>query len=161
MSESGPIFLPKGFKFSAVAAGIKASGKPDLGLIVAEPRTTAAALFTKNRIVAAPVEAGRVSLKNSGGRVRAVIVNSGNANCATGPAGSRACKLVCAETARVIGVKPSEVFPSSTGIIGVPFPATKITSRLQTLFAGAGASVEHLRQFAVAILTTDTRTKLA
>ena len=92
MSGSGPIFLPKGFKFSAVAAGIKASGKPDLALILAEPRTTAAALFTKNLVVAAPVEVGRASLARSAGRMRAVIVNSGNANCATGSVGSRACK---------------------------------------------------------------------
>jgi glutamate N-acetyltransferase / amino-acid N-acetyltransferase len=161
MSGSGPIFLPKGFKFSAVAAGIKASGKPDLALILAEPGTTAAVLFTKNLVVAAPVEVGRASLARSAGRVRAVIVNSGNANCATGPAGSHACKMVCAEAARLLNVKPSEVFPSSTGIIGVPLPSAKITSRLKPLFAGAGASVEHLRQFAEAILTTDTRPKLA
>jgi len=161
MSASGPIFLPKGFKFSAIAAGLKASGKPDLALILAEPRTTAAALFTKNRIVAAPVVVGRASLTKSRGHVRAVIVNSGNANCATGPDGTRVCRMVCAETARRLSVKPWEVFPSSTGIIGVPFPAVKITSRLQLLFTGAAASVEHLRQFANAILTTDTRPKLS
>ncbi len=161
MSGSGPIFLPKGFTFSAVAAGIKASRKADLGLIVAESRTTAAALFTKNRVVAAPVEVGRASLGKTKGRVRAVIVNSGNANCATGPSGLRACKLICAELAQLLNTRPSEVFPSSTGIIGVPLPATKITSRLEPLLGGAGASVEHLRQFAEAILTTDTRAKLA
>src|SRR6266568_4284163 len=149
MSGSGPIFLPKGFTFSAVAAGIKASRKADLGLIVAESRTTAAALFTKNRVVAAPVEVGRASLGKTKGRVRAVIVNSGNANCATGPSGLRACKLICAELAQLLNTRPSEVFPSSTGIIGVPFPATKITSRLEPLLGGAGASVEHLRQFEI------------
>ncbi len=161
MSASGSIFLPKGFKFSAIAAGLKASGKPDLALIVAEPRTTAAALFTKNRFVAVPVEAGRASLTKSQGHVRAVIVNSGNANCATGPEGKRACRMVCAETARRLNVKPWEVFPSSTGIIGIPLPAVKITLRLKPLFTGAGASVEHLRQFANAILTTDTKPKLS
>src|SRR5438445_13191207 len=114
MSASGPIFLPKGFKFSAIAAGLKASGKPDLALILAEPRTTAAALFTKNRIVAAPVVVGRASLTKSRGHVRAVIVNSGNANCATGPDGTRVCRTVCAEAARRESVKPWEVFPSST-----------------------------------------------
>jgi len=161
MSGSGPIFLPKGFTYSAIAAGIKSSKKPDLGLILAESRTTAAALFTKNRIVAAPVEVGRASLSKTKGRVRAVIVNSGNANCATGPSGLRACKLICAELAQLLNARPSEVFPSSTGIIGVPLLAAKITSRLEPLLAGAGASVEHLRQFAEAILTTDTRSKLA
>ena len=161
MSESGPIFLPKGFKFSAVTAGIKVSGKPDLALILAEPRTTAAALFTKNRIVAAPIEVGRAALAKSGGRVRAVLVNSGNANCATGQPGLRACRATCAETARSLGVRPVEVFPSSTGIIGVPLPVTKISPQLKRLIAGAGASIERLRQFADAILTTDSHPKLA
>ena len=161
MNESGPIFLPKGFKFSAVTAGIKASGKPDLALILADPRTTAAALFTKNLIVAAPVEVGRAKLAKSSGHVRAVLVNSGNANCATGQPGLLACRETCAATARLLGGKPAEIFPSSTGIIGVPFPAAKITSQLKPLIAKAGASIEHLRQFADAILTTDSRAKLA
>ena len=161
MSGSGPIFLPKGFKFSAVKAGIKASGKPDLALILAEPRTSAAALFTRNRIVAAPVEVGRAALVKGGGRVRAVLVNSGNANCATGQPGLRACRGMCAETAQLLSAKPAEVFPSSTGIIGVPLPVAKIRSKLRPLIAGAGASIEHLRQFADAMLTTDLRPKLA
>jgi len=161
MSSSDPIFLPGGFKFSAVAAGIKASRKPDLGLIFAGPATTAAALFTRNRIVAAPVEVGRSGLARSRGRVRAVIVNSGNANCATGRNGIRACKAVCAATARLLDIRSAEVFPSSTGIIGVPFPTEKVNSRLPALLAQAGASVTHLRRFAEAILTTDTRAKLA
>lgn len=161
MRASGPIFLPKGFKFSAITAGIKASGKPDLALILAEPRATAAALFTKNQIVAAPVEVGRAALAKSASRVRAVLVNSGNANCATGQPGLRACRATCAEVARLLGGKPAEIFPSSTGIIGVSFPATKITSQLKPLIARAGASIEHLRQFADAILTTDSRPKLA
>jgi glutamate N-acetyltransferase / amino-acid N-acetyltransferase len=161
MIHSGPIFLPKGFKFSAVKAGIKASGKPDLALIVAEPKTTAAALFTSNLIVAAPVEIGRDNLAQSNGRVCAVIVNSGNANCATGPAGIRDCKKVCAETARFLKIRPAEVFPSSTGIIGVPLPVEKITSQLKLLTSSAAASTDHLRQFAQAILTTDSKSKLA
>src|SRR5215469_4942434 len=161
MSSSDPIFLPRGFKYSAVAAGIKASQKPDLGLISAGPGTTAAALFTKNQIVAAPVEIGRKALAANGGHARAVLVNSGNANCATGPDGIRASKRVCAEAARLLKIPPSEVFPSSTGIIGVPFPAEKVNSRLPALVENAGASAAHLRRFAEAILTTDTRAKLA
>lgn len=161
MSESGPIFLPKGFAFSAATAGIKSSGKPDLALILAAPHTSAAALFTKNLVVAAPVEVGRSALLQSRGRIRAVVVNSGNANCATGPAGVRACKSVCAETARQLKIHATQVFPCSTGIIGVPLPAEKINSRLSELIAAAGATPEHLRNFAEAILTTDTRPKLA
>jgi len=161
MSASEAIFLPKGFQFSAITAGIKASGKPDLALILAPPSTRAAALFTKNLVVAAPVIVGRDSLKRSRGRVRAVVVNSGNANCATGPAGLRGCKDVCAEMGKLLKAKSSEIFPSSTGIIGVPFPVEKIKSHLQPLFAAAAPSEEHLRRFASAILTTDTRPKVA
>jgi glutamate N-acetyltransferase/amino-acid N-acetyltransferase len=161
MSPSDLIFLPKGFKFSALAAGIKASRKPDLALISAEPASPAAAMFTKNLVVAAPVQVGRASLASGGGHVRAVVVNSGNANCATGASGVRACKAVCAETAKLLKAKPAQVFPSSTGIIGVPFPQEKITSNLKSLLRKAEASVENLRAFADAILTTDKRPKLA
>jgi glutamate N-acetyltransferase / amino-acid N-acetyltransferase len=161
MSSSDLIFLPKGFRFSALTAGIKASGKPDLALISAEPAATAAAMFTKNLVVAAPVQVGRAALASSSWRVRAVIVNSGNANCATGAPGVRACKAVCAETAKLLKAKAGQIIPSSTGIIGVPLPIEKITSHLKALVAGAEASVEHLRAFADAILTTDKRPKLA
>lgn len=161
MSESGPIFIPKGFKFSAVRAGIKASGNPDLAVILAEAGTSAAALFTKNLVVAAPVEVGRKALARSRGRVRAVVVNSGNANCATGSAGARACNTVCQEAARLMGVAPYEVFPSSTGIIGVRLPVEKICATLTNLISGAASSPEHFRAFAGAILTTDKRPKLA
>src|SRR5207302_52371 len=102
MSSSDLIFLPKGFQFSALAAGIKASGNPDLALISVAPAATAAAMFTKNLVVAAPVQIGRAALASSGGRVRAIIVNSGNANCATGSAGTRACKEVCASAAKLL-----------------------------------------------------------
>jgi glutamate N-acetyltransferase/amino-acid N-acetyltransferase len=161
MNELGPIFLPKGFKFSAATAGIKASGRPDLALILAGAHTSAAALFTTNLVVAAPVEVGRAALSQSRGRIRAVVVNSGNANCATGPAGLRACKAVCANAARLVKARASEVFPSSTGIIGVPLPAEKINSHLRELIAAACETPDHLRSFAEAILTTDTRPKLA
>ena len=161
MNDSASIFLPKGFKFSSVTAGIKASAKPDLALILAEGRARASALFTKNLIVAAPVDVGRASLKKSQGNVRAVIVNSGNANCATGRAGIAACNKVCGELARLIKANPAEIFPSSTGIIGVLLPIEKITAKLPLLMQSAGNSIDHFRQFANAILTTDTRSKIA
>ena len=161
MKSPGAVLLPKGFQFSALAAGIKASGKPDLALIFAAPSTRAAAFFTKNRIVAAPIEVGRAALSRTKGRVRAVVVNSGNANCATGAAGIRDCKTVCAAAAKALSISASQVFPSSTGIIGVPLPAGKITSQLPQLLNTAGSSVEHLHSFAEAILTTDTRAKIA
>ena len=129
------IRLPRGFSFSAVAAGIKVSGRPDLALVEASAGTTAAALFTSNRVVAAPVEVGRASLLASSGRVRAVIVNSGNANCATGKAGIRACEQVCREAGKLFGTSSAEIFPSSTGIIGVRLPVEKIHAKLPQLIA--------------------------
>jgi len=153
--------LPAGFRFSAVAAGIKTSGKLDLALVEASPGTTAAALFTRNRVVAAPLQIGRAHLAKTGGRVHAVIINSGNANCATGKAGLQACKRVCEEAARFLRIKVEEVFPSSTGIIGIPLPTGKIIASLPELIARREASNRGLDQFSQAILTTDTRRKLA
>lgn len=153
--------LPEGFSFSSLAAGIKASGRPDLALVECSPGTKAAAVFTKNRVAAAPVQVGREALKASRGSIRAVIVNSGNANCATGSAGLRACHQVCRTTARLLGVAPEEVFPSSTGIIGVPLPVEKIVAALPALMAAAGANQDKACQFARTIMTTDTRPKVA
>jgi glutamate N-acetyltransferase / amino-acid N-acetyltransferase len=155
------IYLPKGFSFSTASAGIKVSGRADLAFAEACVGTTAAAVFTQNRVVAAPVQVGRSSLALSRGRVRALIVNSGNANCATGKPGLRACKRICTETARVLGIAAGEVFPSSTGIIGVPLPAEKLVAKLPELISSRAASEEALIHFAHAILTTDTQTKLA
>jgi glutamate N-acetyltransferase/amino-acid N-acetyltransferase len=155
------ILLPEGFSFAAVAAGIKASGRPDLALAEACEGATAAAVFTKNRVAAAPVEVGRSVLKTSRGRIRAVLVNSGNANCATGPAGKSACELVCNGAARLLGLRNNEVFPSSTGIIGVPLPSGKIIAKLPELLAARSATEESAHAFANAILTTDTRLKVA
>src|SRR6266436_4553830 len=171
------IRLPLGFSFSAVAAGIKVSGRPDLALVevwgrapspvqaerssAAAGGATAAALFTKNRVVAAPIEVGRASLLATGGRVRAVVVNSGNANCATGRAGVQACERVCREAGKLFGVPASEIFPSSTGIIGVRLPAEKIHAKLPELIAARSPSQFGVLAFAHAIMTTDTRPKIA
>ncbi len=158
---SGTLLLPKGFSFSATAAGLKASGRLDLALVEACPGTTAAALFTKNRVVAAPVQVGRASLRKSKSHVRAVIINSGNANCATGKIGLRACQRICRETARLLGIRPEEVFPSSTGIIGVPLPVEKVITQLPALVLAREVSEHGFNQLTQAIMTTDTRPKQA
>src|SRR5438128_4992471 len=155
------IHLPRGFSFSAVAAGIKASGRLDLALAEAAPGTTAAAVLTKNRVIAAPVEIGRKHLRATGALVRAVIVNSGNANCATGKAGLKDCLQVCQKASGLLGFKAELVFPSSTGIIGVPMPVSKILAAVPTLVAAHEASEHGVTQFARAAMTTDTRPKLA
>jgi glutamate N-acetyltransferase / amino-acid N-acetyltransferase len=164
MKEAGAaleLFLPLGFSFSSACAGIKVSGRPDLALIECSPRTNAAAVFTKNRVVAAPVSIGREALKTSRGRIRAVVVNSGNANCATGSQGLRACRAVCAEAARLLGTTPKQIFPSSTGIIGVSLPAEKILVQLADLIARRENTRDAAWKFAHTIMTTDTRPKVA
>ncbi|HZD94169.1 MAG TPA: bifunctional ornithine acetyltransferase/N-acetylglutamate synthase, partial [Candidatus Sulfotelmatobacter sp.] len=152
---------PQGFLFSACGAGIKASGKPDLALAVAPEGASAAAMFTRNQIVAAPVIAGRESLRRGQGSIHAVIVNAGNANCATGKQGLKAARSVCAGLARHLKIHDYQVFPSSTGIIGVPLPVEKIHAALPDLIGKAAADEAAFDEFATAILTTDTHKKVA
>jgi len=153
--------LPKGFVWGAVKAGIKASGNLDLAAAVAAKGTNAAAMFTKNQVVAAPVTVGRRHLTATGGRVGAVLVNAGNANCATGQPGIDACVKTCAAAAECFGCIFDEVFPSSTGIIGVPFPGDKVIAALPALKASLGDTPAHAELFARAIMTTDTKMKVA
>ncbi len=153
--------LPLGFVWGAVAATIKASGKPDLALAVAPGGASAAAMFTSNRFVAAPITVGRQHLASTRGRVSAVLVNAGNANCATGEPGLDACKQTCVAVAEATHCIFDEVFPSSTGIIGVPFPTAKVLAALPALHASLGSTAAHAEGFARAILTTDTRQKIA
>ncbi|MBZ5566620.1 MAG: bifunctional glutamate N-acetyltransferase/amino-acid acetyltransferase ArgJ [Acidobacteriia bacterium] len=161
MRLASEILVPRGFEFSATTAGIKVSGSPDLALALAPSGANAAAMFTTNRVVAVPLQCGREHLRQTGGRVRAVVVNSGNANCATGEAGRRACDQVCRAAAKAIGCAPEEIFPASTGIIGVPLPAEKLVSAIPRLFAARSATVAGAENFARAIMTTDTRMKTA
>jgi len=156
-----PVFVPRGFRFSAAKGGIKASGKPDLALAEAPREAAAAAVFTRNRVVAAPVVVGRGNLRRSGGRLRAVLVNSGNANCGCGVLGVRAAERCCAAVARVLGTGAARVLPSSTGIIGVPLPEGKVTAAVPGLAAALASGETALRAFGRAIMTTDLRPKLA
>ena len=159
--EIEPYALPQGFAWGAVKAGIKASGNLDLAIAIAAKGATASAMFTRNQVVAAPVTVGRRHLTATGGRVNAVLVNAGNANCATGQPGINACVQTCVATADEFGCIFDEVFPSSTGIIGVPFPADKIIAAIPALKQAIGDTPEHAEMFAQAIMTTDTRMKIA
>jgi glutamate N-acetyltransferase/amino-acid N-acetyltransferase len=161
--------LPSGFAWGAVRAGIKASGNTDLAVAVVQKMgsgamaggATGAAMFTTNRVVAAPVTVGRRHLLATGGRVAVVLANAGNANCANGAPGIEACVKTCVAAAESFGCIFDEIFPSSTGIIGVPFPAEKVVSAMPELKASVGSSAEHAESFARAIMTTDTRVKMA
>jgi glutamate N-acetyltransferase / amino-acid N-acetyltransferase len=152
---------PQGFLFSACTAGIKASGKPDLALALAPDGASAAAMFTRNQIVAAPVTVGREHLRRGQGLMRALIVNAGNANCATGKQGLKAANSVCIGVAKQLQVSPHRVFPSSTGIIGVQLPLEKIHAAIPSLVGTASPAPDAFDQFANAILTTDTHKKVA
>jgi len=156
-----PEALPRGFRFAAVKAGIKPSGKPDFAVAVAERTASAAAMFTANRVQAAPIVVGRRHLERSAGLMRVVAVNAGNANCATGEAGVKAAEQVCAAAAKTFDCEGHEVFPSSTGIIGVPLPAEKLVAALPGIKKALAANVDGFAAFAEAILTTDTRAKVA
>jgi glutamate N-acetyltransferase/amino-acid N-acetyltransferase len=153
--------VPRGFRFAAVRAGLKASGNPDLACAVADQPATAAAMFTSNKVIAAPLIVGQRHLERSQHRLRIALVNAGNANCATGEAGVLVAQQSCASVAALFGCDPYSVFPSSTGIIGVPLPLEKLTAALPALQAALGPTAAHLQQMAGAIMTTDTRPKLA
>lgn len=153
--------VPLGFAFAATRAGIKPSGNPDFAWAVARQPAAAAAMFTSNRVAAAPILVGRRHLERSRGAVRAVVVNAGNANCATGEPGLHAAQRVCAEAARILGCEAHDVLPSSTGIIGVSLAYEKLLAALPSLHSGLGATGEHFDRMAEAIMTTDTRRKTA
>jgi glutamate N-acetyltransferase/amino-acid N-acetyltransferase len=157
--------LPAGFQWGAVRAGIKSSGNLDLAVAIARgagsSAAVGAAIFTTNRVVAAPVTVGRRHLAATGGRVAAVLVNSGNANCANGEPGIEGCVATCVAAAESFGCIFDEVFPSSTGIIGVPFPADKVVAAIRELKASVGSSEQHAEAFVRAMMTTDTRVKTA
>jgi glutamate N-acetyltransferase/amino-acid N-acetyltransferase len=159
--ESNVQSLPLGFQWGAVKAGIKTSGKLDVAVAIAPRTANAAVMFTKNQVVAAPVTVGRRHLQTTGGRVGAVLVNAGNANCATGEAGIEGCVKTCVAAAETFHCIFDEVFPSSTGIIGVPFPLEKVIAALPAVQAALGSTPEHAELFAQAIMTTDTRMKIA
>lgn len=140
-----PAYLPLGFLWSAATAGIKTSGYSDVALAEAPLGASAAVMFTRNRVAAAPVVVGRAHLRRSKGRVRAVLVNSGNANCATGKPGIADAERSCAVLGAALEASPQFIIPSSTGIIGVPLPVEKLVAGVPALAAGRAGDVDALR----------------
>jgi glutamate N-acetyltransferase / amino-acid N-acetyltransferase len=153
--------LPRGFRFSATACGLKKTGALDLALLSSDVPASAAAVFTQNLVVAAPVVVSKAHLKASNGLMRAVIVNAGNANCATGTAGYAASVKTVEETARHLRCRPDEVAVCSTGVIGVPLPVEKILRALPGITRNRRPSARSFAEFSLAICTTDTRPKTA
>ena len=154
------VTAPEGFVASGVACGIKPSGALDLSLVATDDArpVPAAAVFTANLATAAPVEVSRAHLGVSGGQAAAVVLNSGNANAATGPDGREHAEHTCSLVAAGLGCAPEHVLVCSTGLIGIPLPFASIA-------AGVGGLVAARRRdggtdAARAILTTDTVTKV-
>jgi glutamate N-acetyltransferase/amino-acid N-acetyltransferase len=161
MSDLSRFVIPRGFRFGAVKAGLKKSGRTDFAIIVADAPASAAAAFTGNRVKAAPLLVDEEYLRATGGKVRVVAINAGNANCAAGQAGMDAARATCKAAAETFGCKPEEVFPSSTGVIGVPLPAEKLIAALPELARSIGSESDHFQHVAEAIITTDTIEKTA
>jgi glutamate N-acetyltransferase/amino-acid N-acetyltransferase len=153
--------LPRGFRFAATACGLKKTGALDLAMLSSDVPASAAAVFTQNLVVAAPVLVSKAHLKASQGRMRAVVVNAGNANCATGTDGHTAAERTVAEAARRLDCTPQEVFVCSTGVIGVPLPLEKILRALPLVARHQRPSARSFAELSLAICTTDTRPKTA
>jgi glutamate N-acetyltransferase/amino-acid N-acetyltransferase len=156
------LLSPFGFRASGVYAGLKTRQFPDVGLLLNEgPSPTAAAVFTTNKVFAAPIKVGREHMAESGGRLRAVVVNAGNANACTGRQGEKDARRMCQLAAAVAGCEDWEVLPSSTGIIGHLLPMEKVERGIREAGEFLGSSLEHALRFADAILTTDLKRKSA
>jgi glutamate N-acetyltransferase/amino-acid N-acetyltransferase len=153
----GGISAPEGFLCHAVSAGIKDPAKPrlDLGLIYSTAPCVTAATFTSNKVKAAPVRVCQAHLKSND--IRAIIVNSGNANACTGPRGIQDAKAMAVATSLALGLKPTQVMVNSTGIIGLPMPIDRITDAVPAL--AKGLSRDHHAAIAQAIMTSDTKPK--
>jgi glutamate N-acetyltransferase/amino-acid N-acetyltransferase len=150
--------LPLGYRYSSVYAGIRKQKKDDLALIVSDSPASGAAVFTENRVQAAPVRIARFHLEQSRGLVSAVLINAGNANCAT-RTGDRVALACCDALGKQLRVPAAQVLPASTGVIGVELEASLITNALPKLIQGLAPA--RFDDVARAILTTDTVMKVA
>ncbi len=153
-----PAYLPKGFAWAGVNVGIKDTSL-DFALAKASKPCSVAGVFTQNNFPGAPVVVSRQRLKQ--GTLQALVINSKNANVATGQQGVRDAERVCAWVAGQMGIASRQVAPSSTGVIGRPLPMEKIEAGCAKGVAALGTSHGHFEAFAKAIMTTDTRCKAA
>jgi len=153
--------IPRGFRFSAAACGLRRTGGLDLALLVSDAPASAAAVFTQNMVQAAPVTLCRKHVSANAAHMRAIICNAGNANCCTGAEGLRASWQTAAQLAARVCCQPGEILVCSTGVIGVPLRVEKILGALPELLAGQSSAPESFSRVTHAIMTTDTRPKWA
>ena len=152
------VTVPQGFRAASVKAGIKPSGKADLALVVNDgPEFSAAGVFTRNRVVAAPVKVSREALAD--GQLRAVLYNAGNANACNGALGLRDAQQMQTELAELLNFDSNHVAVCSTGLIGEPMPMDNVSAGIEKLPGVLGNSPDHGEGAARAIMTTDTTVK--
>ena len=152
-----------GFVAAGIACGLKPSGDPDLVLVATDngQPVPAAAVFTSNKMTAAPVRTSHAHLTASGGQAAAVVINSGNANAATGTQGRADAESMCDAVATHLDVAGESVLVCSTGLIGIPLPIDTVLAGVPALMAARGATAEHGAAAAEALRTTDTHRKEA
>ncbi len=153
----GGILEAKGFSAGVAAAGVKAAGGPDVALVWSDGPAVAAAVFTTNSVLAAPVQISKLHCRDYA--VRAIVVNSGNANCMTGAQGMLDAKRMAQDAAEPLGIDKEEILVASTGIIGRPLPMDKIGKGIKAAYDAGGSTSGG--DVAKAIMTTDTRPKSA
>jgi glutamate N-acetyltransferase/amino-acid N-acetyltransferase len=158
MSDDASLTIPRGFRASGVKAGMKASGALDLALLAADGPCAAAGTFTTNRVCAAPVKWCRERLPAED--IRAVVINSGNANAATGAQGLENARRTAARGAALLDCRTEQVLVASTGIIGHQLAMDRLEAGLQQAAARLAPTAEGFRNAASAIITTDTRPKI-
>ena len=156
--------LPRGFRFASASCGLKKrghTGSLDVALIVSDTPASAAAVFTQNLVVAPPVVLSRAHVRESADAMRAVIVNSGNANCSVGPDGMVASRTTADRVAESLGCRENQVVVCSTGVIGVPLPVERILGAVPELTSALEFSPKAFDGVTRAIMTTDTKPKQA
>jgi glutamate N-acetyltransferase/amino-acid N-acetyltransferase len=161
MKRASPRALPRGFRFAAVNCRLRKPPKLDLGLILADRPVAAAGVFTQNLVQAAPVVLSRQHLSVAAARIRGIIVNSGNANAATGEHGMQAAVATAQGVSGALGCSAEQVLVCSTGVIGVPLRVERILRAVPGLVRRATRTPQAFDGFTHAIMTTDTRTKWA
>jgi len=150
------IVIP-GFFFNGISGGIKKNGRKDIGLLYSDAPAVSAGVFTRNWVKAAPVILTQQRIQK--GYIQAVLANSGCANACTGKKGMDDAKILSAETAHILKISPDLIAVSSTGVIGEFLPVNKMLAQLPGLCHGLAE--EKVEDFAQAIMTTDTVTKIA
>ena len=155
----GGVCSARGFRAAGVAAEIKYKGRNDVALIVADGPCAAAAMFTTNKVAAAPVVYDREAVK--GGRIQAILANSGCANACTGEQGLKDAKLSALVTAGELGIDPRYVLVASTGVIGRPLPMERLLAGMRLAKSALGRTAAHGLAAEQAVMTTDTKPKQA